>query len=191
MFNLRAPNTDGSTVYGLAAEYHELNLTALYDIATLAPYHIYISADYVKNIGYDAKEVQELVPRPTGSLDPSYEKGDTGYQFKVAFGWPAVVKRGDWQVSVAYKYLERDAVLDAYTDSDFHLGGTDAKGFVVEGSYGILDNTSIALKYLSASEIDLDNDSTQDPDNPNKYYADYSSEKFAVDVIQIDLNSTF
>lgn len=191
MFNLRTPaNNDRAAVYGLAAEYHELNLTAMYDIAAFAPYHVYITADYVKNIGYDEDEVQQRVPRSTSSLDSTYEAGDEGYQLKVAFGWPTTTKRGDWQVSVAYKYLERDAVLDAYTDSDFHLGGTDAKGFVLEGSYGILDNTWMTLKYLSASEIDLDEDSTTDPVT-GVIYADYSSEKFAVDVIQLDLNSTF
>jgi len=190
MFNIRAPNNDTSAVYALAAEYQELNLTAMYDIAAFAPYHVYVTADYVKNLGYDKNEVQQLVPVPPTSIDPTYETGDEGYQLKVAFGWPATVKRGDWQVSLAYKHLERDAVLDAYTDSDFHLGGTDAKGFVVEGSYSILDNTWLTLKYMSASEIDLDNDSTTDVD-AGVTYADFSSQKYAVDVIQLDLNSTF
>jgi len=191
VFDIRTElDNDHSAVYALAAEYREANLTMQYDIANFAPYHVYLIADYVKNIGYDSKEVSSLVPLDPSSIDSTYDKGDEGYQFKVAFGWPVVAKRGDWQVGLAYKYLERDAVLDAYTDSDFHLGGTDAKGIVLEGSYGILDNTSLSLKYLSASEIDLDHDTAPAPEE-GKTRADFSSKKYSVDVIQIDLNSTF
>ena len=31
-------------------------------------------------------------------------------------------------------YAAADAVLDAFTDSDFHLGGTDAKGYYLGGN---------------------------------------------------------
>lgn len=179
LYNLKLQRLEDPTtvaLFGLAAQYREVNLTAMYDIAAFAPYHVYVIADYVKNIGYDKKEVAGLI-----GLD-DYEAGDTGYQLKVAFGWPTTTKSGDWQVSFAYKHLERDAVLDAYTDSDFHLGGTDAEGYVLEGSYGLLKDVWVTLKYLSASEIDL---ITQDA-------FDASSEAtYAVDVVQLDLNATF
>lgn len=177
LFNIKVPSLDNpnAVLFGLATEYRELNLTAVYDVAAFAPYHVYIIADYVKNIGYDRNEVAELVGKE------NYEAGDTGYQFKVSFGWPTVMKSGDWQVGIAYKYLERDAVIDAYTDSDFHLGGTDAKGYVLEGSYGVLNNTWITLKYLSAEEVDLVES------------GDFASAEgsYSVDVVQLDLNSTF
>jgi hypothetical protein len=176
LFTIRTPLQGGSDVlYALASEYRELNLTAVYDIAVFAPYHVYIIADYVKNIGYDDKEVAARV-----NID-DYDAGDTGYQFKVAFGWPTTVKPGDWQVSFAYKHLERDAVLDAYTDSDFHLGGTDAEGYVLEGSYSVLKDVWMTLKYLSASEVDL---------NPDPLTAS-SEGRYGVDVLQLDLNATF
>jgi hypothetical protein len=84
-------------------------------------------------------------------------------------------------VSFAYKHLERDAVLDAYTDSDFHLGGTDAEGYVLEGSYSVLKDVWMTLKYLSASEVDL---------NPDPLTAS-SEGRYGVDVLQLDLNATF
>ena len=40
---------------------------------------------------------------------------------------PEITKRWDWNVSLAYKYVESDAVLDALNDPDFHLGGTNAR----------------------------------------------------------------
>lgn len=176
LYNIRTPLPGETDVlYALASEYRELNLTAVYDIAAFAPYHVYLIADYVKNIGYDDNEVAARV-----NID-DYETGDTGYQFKVAFGWPTTVKPGDWQVSFAYKHLERDAVLDAYTDSDFHLGGTDAEGYVLEGSYGVLNGVWLTLKYLSANEVDLD----EDP------FEGSAEGRFGVDVVQLDLNATF
>ena len=47
----------------------------------------------------------------------------------------------------------RDAVLDAFTDSDFRLGGTDAKGYSLGGSYGLGKNTAASARYLSGDSI--------------------------------------
>jgi hypothetical protein len=44
-------------------------------------------------------------------------------------------------------------VLDAYTDSDFYLGGTDTKGYFIGGFYGLDRNAWLRLRYLSGNEI--------------------------------------
>jgi hypothetical protein len=62
-------------------------------------------------------------------------------------------------------------VLDAFTDSDFHLGGTDAQGFVLRGDYGLGKNVFLSLRYLSANEID--------------------GPPLGIDVVQLDLNGQF
>ena len=80
-------------------------------------------------------------------------------------------KRSDWQFTTAYKYLERDAVLDAFTDSDFHLGGTDTKGWILGGSYGLGANAWLTLRWLSANEID--------------------GAPLAIDILQVDVNAKF
>jgi hypothetical protein len=94
-----------------------------------------------------------------------------GYQVRVAFGDPDLQQTGQWQVFAAYKYLERDAVLDAFTDPDFRLGGTDARGYILGGSFGLGRNTYASLRYLSADSI--------------------SSVPLSVDVLQLDLNVKF
>jgi len=86
-------------------------------------------------------------------------------------GWPQVTKFRDWQVSASYRYLQRDAVLDAFTDSDFHLGGTDAKGWVIGGKYGLARNTWLQLRYLSSDAID--------------------GPPLGIDTLQVDLNAKF
>jgi hypothetical protein len=63
--------------------------------------------------------------------------------------------------------VERDAVLDGFTDSDFRLGGTDAKGYILGGSYGVAKNVSTTARLLSADSV--------------------SGAPLSVDVIQFDL----
>ena len=56
-------------------------------------------------------------------------------------------------MSLAYKRLEADSVLDAFTDSNFHLGGTDAKGWLIGGNYAIDKNAWVSARYFSADTI--------------------------------------
>jgi hypothetical protein len=54
---------------------------------------------------------------------------------------------------VAYRYLEADAVLDAMTDSDFHLGGTNNKGYVLGLQYALGRNNWVSARWLSSTEV--------------------------------------
>lgn len=135
-------------LYGIASKFRELDLTAKIDWATYDPVHVMLIGDYVKNLGFNAAEIAQrtgLAP-----LTPEI----IGHQLVLVVGNPQVRLYGDWQASVAYKYLERDAVLDALTDSDFHLGGTNAKGFVIGGSYGLDKETSLGVHWISTDQID-------------------------------------
>lgn len=145
LFNLSNPTNFGGP-FGLAADYRLLNLTAAVDYNLFNPVHLIVSADYVRNMGFDQGRV---LARSGLNL----EKEDTGYMVRVAVGMPTMLLKGDWQLSLAYRYLEADAVLDAFTDSDFHLGGTNSKGFVVGGQYGLSRNTWLSARWLSSREI--------------------------------------
>lgn len=156
-------NGTGS-LFGLASKFREVNLTGSVDIAELDPVHVILTGDYVKNIGFDKSEVFSRTGR-------QIEPRTMGYLGKLTVGMPSITKRGEWQVFGAYKYVQRDAVLDAFTDSDFRLGGTDAKGYILGGSYGIDRNTWLSLKWLSSDPID--------------------GPPFSVDSLQLDLNARF
>ncbi len=164
MFHIRTDTLVSTGLFALAPDFKELNLTASWDMYTFDPVHVVLTGDFVKNVGFDRQEIRQR----TG-LD--IEPKTRGYHLKLAVGNPVMKKRGNWQFIAAYKYLERDAVLDAFTDSDFHLGGTDAKGWIMGGSYGLARNTWLTLRWLSANEID--------------------GPPLAVDVLQIDLNAKF
>jgi hypothetical protein len=51
---------------------------------------------------------------------------------------------GTWSLRYHYKYLEKDAVIGAFTDSNFLNGGTDGKGHEVNFDLGLMKNTSLA-----------------------------------------------
>ena len=97
--------------------------------------------------------------------------GDTGYRAQALIGTIDPKRGGQWNVFAGYRYLESDAVLDALTDSDFHLGGTNSKGYFVGGAYAVKDNVRIGGKWMSANEI--------------------SGPPLAIDVLQIDLQVNF
>jgi len=155
--------TDEPGLYGLAADYSLVNLTATVDLAHFEPVHVILDGDVVKNVGYDEAKVNSLVT--------SQEARTLGWQTKVTVGWPSMQNQGDWQVFLGYRHLERDAVLDAFADSDFRLGGTNSKGFFIGGLYGVDRNSWLSAKWLSADQID--------------------GEPFGVDVVQVDFNAKF
>ena len=154
-----------TTLYGIASKFTELNITAKYDWATFDPTHILIAADYVQNLGYDQSEITQRTKLPAP------DRKVTGYKVALTIGAPKIKQRGDWQASIAYKYLEADAVLDSLTDSDFHLGGTNTKGFIIGGSYGVDNNTWLSLGWLSSDQIE--------------------GQTLAIDTLQLDLSTRF
>lgn len=155
---------DAPGLFGLAADYSLVNLTATLDLAHFDPIHVILDGDVVKNVGYDKARVDALLGTPQ-------EARTLGWQAKVTVGWPSIQNQGDWQAFLGYRHLERDAVLDAFTDSDFRLGGTNSKGFILGGSYGMDRNTWLTARWLSADAID--------------------GLPFGVDVVQVDFNAKF
>jgi len=145
LFDIR---NDGSTntLYGLAADYKLINLTGTVDLNVYNPVHVIATADYVKNIGFNQAKILE---RSGQTVEPE----TTGYMARLVVGMPSMLLRDDWQLSLAYRYLEADAVVDAYTDSDFHMGGTNNKGIILGAQYGLGRNTWLSARWLSSNEI--------------------------------------
>ena len=57
----------------------------------------------------------------------------------------------DWNAFAGYKWLESDAVIDAFTDPDFGLGGTNLKGYFLGGNYGLSENVWATVRWMSAT----------------------------------------
>ena len=161
-YNISADPT--RPLLGLASSYRIAELVGSLDSNVYGRYHATLTADYVKNLAFNEKAVSERV-----GIDVTPKT--TGYLIRLMFGTPQINVRNDWQVYATYKHVERDAVLDAFTDSDFHLGGTNAKGYVIGGSYGLTRNTWAAIRYYSTDSI--------------------SGAPLAIDTVMFDLNARF
>jgi hypothetical protein len=149
---------------GLASRFREANVTATVDLAIIGGKHLVLDADYVKNIGFDHNEILAR----TGLDLPQQTKG---MQEKLTVGDLSFARRNAWQAYIGYRHVESDAVLDAFTDADFRLGGTDATGYYLGGRYAFEPNSTIGFRWFSAKQID--------------------GLPLAIDVLQIDLIAAF
>jgi hypothetical protein len=146
-------------------------VTASLDLAHFDPVHLVLTADYVKNTAFDRSEIA----RRTGLT--LTDGKDYGYLFKLAVGMPKLEKRHDWQTSFAYRYLGSDATVDAFTDSDFGLGGTNLKGYQLGMNYAMDQNAWLSLRWMSAESIES--------------FAPGTNYRFGVDLLQADVNVRF
>ena len=149
----------------LATDYDILDVYLNANFGLFYPVQIILEAQYIQNFGFDS----ERVARVTGNENP-VEDTD-GYMVGATVGYPVIVNNGEWNVGLKYKYLGADAVLDAFTDSDFHLGGTNAKGWILKGEYGLYRNIWLTTRWLSSDEIE--------------------GPQFGVDTLQVDVNARF
>jgi len=156
-------------LFGLASEFKIFNATAMFDYAGFAPAHVLVTADYAKNLGFNRQRILNEFGNSYASTD--LQERTNAYQARVDVGHPEIKRWGDWSVNLAYRYVQRDAVLDAFTDSIFHQGGTDTKGWVLGAQYGLVKNTWLNLRWLSTDAID--------------------GPKYSIDTLNLDLNARF
>ena len=177
LFRLNSINDPNYPGYlGLASSFRELDLTGTVDIAQFDPVHVGLTGDLVKNLGFNRDEIMN---RTGYSILDGHS---LGYMGRIQVGAQKMTKRGDWNVSMAYRYLGSDAVLDAFTNSDFGLGGTNSKGTILGMNYGVDKNTWVSARWMSSDVIDSMVPSTS---------ASSFNTKFSVDLIQFDLNTRF
>lgn len=188
MFNIRYQvvndtSTPIAPLYGYAAQFRLINLGGEYEYAGLDPLRLGLQIDWVRNLGFNAAEIYQRlgtavqtlpsIITPSGALrngvnDPRIG----GYLVSAHMGAPRLRRFGDWQVFGGVRYLERDAVPDAFTSPDYRLGGTDNQAQFVGVNLGLSRATSLSLRYISARSID-------------------SGPKFSVDSWFLDFNGRF
>jgi len=156
-----------------------------------------VQGNYVRNLAYKKSDACRYGSSPNGvpftnvtgtpipgTTPPQYnfnpcsaanpatiDGGNQGFLGRLTVGTAKPRKRGEWNLSGEYRYLETDAVLDSLTDSDFHFGGTNAKGYSIAGSLGLMDGVWVTGRWYSANEI--------------------TGRPIAVDTFQLDLNGEF
>jgi len=110
---------------------------------------------------YDAFELSGELVRPVGETHmginfdylKNYDTTDDAYLLGVNVGDVVVEEKGDWKVSVNYRRLEPDSVLAIMTDSDFHMGATNAKGYELAATYGVDENVAVDFDYIKSEDL--------------------------------------
>jgi hypothetical protein len=165
--------TPDKFLWGLASRFRPLALTVAGELSAFAPRTLLLSAELVKNTAFNRSEI--LARTGVQLADGSA----TGFGLRAALGATEVRWRGDWQASLGWRRVGSDAVLDAFTDSDLGLGGTNLSGWTLGFLWGLDRGSTVGVRYLSARTLD----------SPTVRPA--AKDKYAIDVLQVDLNVRF
>jgi Putative porin len=124
-----------SATTGFLSDFNQTNLTlaaTVPDVVEAQPLRFFF--DYVHNWG------------AVGS-----DKAN-GFQAGLRLGQAKV--QGDWSTYALYEYLQQDAVISAFTWSDFGLGGTNEKGPVIGLDYQLLNPLTLSARAYITNFID-------------------------------------
>lgn len=172
-------NTRMPQYVGLASEFELIDLNLRWDTTVLHGLGLRLDFNYIHNLAFDENDLWKrgaggIVNNFAGSggtSRPDFESGGDAYMLQALLGNVNLKARGDWNVLFGYKYIEPDALPDGYNDSTFHLGGTNAKGYYVGGSYAFDKNTWVSGRWFATKEV---------------YGAPLS-----IDILQLELNTRF
>lgn len=173
-------NTFAPQYVGLASKFNLLDMNMRWDTRVMNGMGLRLSGNYVRNLAYDK---DEMIRRAGGLTNIWNTREGTGYNDPIQSGGNAYMvhaalgngfdlsNKGDWQVFAGYKYIQPDAMPDAYNDSTFHLGGTNARGYYLGGSYAFEKNVYGALRWSSSKEI--------------------YGPPLSIDIVQLEVNARF
>jgi hypothetical protein len=144
--------------FGLGTNFQPLAITGKLEYNGFEPIQVAVTGEYIRNLGFDRARLNALgvnnrAPQSAGGTPGAYAGGDTAWTLGIRAGSAVLQQRGDWQVGAYYKHIEADAVVDAFNDSDFGLGGTNMEGFGVFGTWALSPNAAFGVRWISVNEI--------------------------------------
>jgi hypothetical protein len=178
-----SPLNDNGTIdqwqyYGLATPFHDLAFTQEIDYNHFEPFRVSLIGEYVKNLAFNeqtiaAKAVNNLGAPPASGAPAPFVGGNKGWIVTLKLGDVLLNRGGDWNVSLGYRHVESDSVVDGFTDADFggDLTGTNLKGYTLSASIALAPGVWFEARWYSATAI--------------------AGPTFKNDTIQTDINAKF
>lgn len=157
--------------FGLATPFRDLAFTGRIELHSFDPIHISVGGELVRNLAFDKNRIAPKAVNNLGATSNQFVGGDTGWTTNVRIGTAALEKRWDWNVNFGYRYVESDAVVDGFNDSDFGGGGTNLKGVILSANLSLSARVWLGVRWLSANSI--------------------SGPTYKQDTLQIDTNAKF
>ncbi len=158
--------------FGLASPFEVLSYSGRINLNYFEPVQISFLGEYAKNLAWNKDDINQVAlnnrgplpvvatPDPTTTPDPTapapvgeYDGGGTAWNLALIVGKPVFERAGDWSMTFGYRYVESDAVVDAFTDSDFGAGGTNIEGYTVGGSLALSPRVKFGVRWMGANQI--------------------------------------
>ncbi|MEI6377004.1 MAG: putative porin [bacterium] len=173
--------------FGLVTPFNIISANARLEYRHWEPFVASISGEWDQNLAFNRQNV--LTAGPTPGPDNNYNEtliagpvnnisqgggfngGNNAWILQMKVGSGALQKRWDWDFGVSYRYVESDAVIDGFCDSDFGGGGTNLKGWGIGGNLALSKSVFIGLRWLNATGI--------------------AGPTYKSDIIQLDINARF
>ena len=162
--------------YGLASPFRNLALTGRLDLNHWEPFQVSILGEYIKNLAFDGSAINAVAVNNRGAEGSSgrlgaFAGGDNAWMISARVGKPVFEKRGDYAASIGYRYVESDAVVDGFNDSNSGMGGTNLRGFSLWAGVAVSQRVNMGVRWTSSDEI--------------------AGPPLSVDIFLLDLNATF
>ena len=173
--------------FGLATPFNILSANGRLQYRHFEPFVVTLSGEWDQNIAFNSSNILNNGPTPDASNNynetlihgpvnninsgGAFNGGNNAYVVQMMFGSGALQKRWDWDFGVNYRYVESDAVIDGFCDSDFGGGGTNLKGWSIGGNLALSKNVFIGARWFNANAI--------------------AGPTYQSDILQIDLNARF
>ncbi|MCH6558604.1 MAG: putative porin, partial [Nitrospirae bacterium] len=149
-FNSRLTAGDKAAAY--VNDYNVLNLNGSFE-TEVAGLPVNIQGDWVYNTAGPVS--CSGTGNSVGSCDSGnvrVEDQDEGYQVGIRLGKARKAKT--WEVAYYYKWLQADAVLSAFADSDFGDGGTNRRGNIFWIAYSFTDFLTFKTKFYNTKPLE-------------------------------------
>lgn len=157
--------------FGLASDFHVLEAQGELVFNKDGAIPVSVSGEFVKNLAFDKRAVLAVQSNVIATGAGSYDPGAVGWGAALRVGRDNPINWGEWKLLGGYRHIDTDAVIDAFNSSEFHNGGTNARGFFLSGSLGIGGGTSIGGRYYATEEV--------------------TGPRNAIDTLIVDLNAEF
>ena len=175
-----ADNDFGTTkqfqYFGLVTPFRDLAVNGRIDFSHYDPVHFALEGEFATNLAFNYNHINAIAvnnrgPNTASGMPGDFAGGNKAWMVQLRAGSPTLDKRWAWNVGIGYRYIESDAIVDAFADSDFGGGGTNLKGYTIGGQLALSPHVWLTLRWLSANSI--------------------AGPTYNNDIIQFDLNARF
>lgn len=148
-------NIDQWQYYGLATPFRDVAFTGRLDYKHFEPFVVSLTGEFVKNVALDRSHINSVLDGPKGPAvaGESFVGGDTAWIVGVNLGNVVLEKRWDWNISLDYRYVESDAVVDGFCEPDFGGGGTNVKGYEIRAALALAPRFFMQVRWYSSDQV--------------------------------------